>query len=667
MSSEPLKSKNAQQGFHRIFGHGRTIKRDSIHGDSSQRPAGDPQLNLKRPRPVDRPVERSPAAPGDCVDGSSPTLFDILSHKPRQPENLEKSQSSDRLTSVTAHSLGPVLDSVCRRMAWFQSRHRENKSLDRSRVIQEQSHYRPSDYPGSADLLVNQDTQIRMQIENANKNIADLDEKIAAALQPLLQHISEACAKTSNPSRASEERAASEARMTAISFTLKKEAQDSIKKEAANVQQKIQELAESQMAKLKEAIAQEYERKLEKKLDNKLHSLRVILTKEAEERATSLRKTLAHDSEKRVAEMKEAITQGHKKEIEELKKALSDSNQKNATLGRQMASLEAKLDKTAFEQRRLLNSVVDETQLSQQLQQLSVSKDAQFSKLTLRLNSLPNHAPRIEQLEQRMREHSKLIGEKAQHQDAADLRLESLESVTSKALAEGREIKERVQKLGSNPTAASPLNATQILEVIRPELDKNDEKNQIRIKRLQDRLTPFLEGERTLREALESQIEDISGQVSELQTESSTTKTELSGFTEDLHKQRQLFVHDLESLENRVNDRLNLTINEFRSDSEGSKPKFELSRDDYDGICLQLQALNNWQTHFNTKGLYREIVTYISATLPDLKMETLRQLIVRMERMETHLATCEHDASRKRRKLPGNNGVMANGHQTGSG
>ncbi|PTB67516.1 hypothetical protein BBK36DRAFT_1140165 [Trichoderma citrinoviride] len=653
MSSDPLKSRNPQQGFNRMFGQGR--KRDSNHGDSSQRQAGDAPSNPKRTRPVDRSDERSSAAQRDRVEGSVPTP--PVPHKPRQPGKPNKSQSSDRLASITAKSLMPVLDSVCERMTWFQARHKHSKSLDRSRVIQEQNHYHPSDYPGSADLLINQDKQLREEIESANQRIAFTDEKIAAALQPLLQHISDTWAKGCNPPRVSEDRAILEDKLAAISVTLKKEAQDSTKQ---YVQTKLQELFEGQIPRLKDALFQENEQKLEQKLDNKLHSLRATLTQEAEERATCLREKLAHDYDKRMAKMKETITQSHKKKVEELERRLSEANQKNATLHEKVTGLEARLDQSASEQRRLLKSLVDETQLSQELQQLSVSKDEKLSKLEARLESLPNHAPRLEQLEEDMREHSKLIEKGVQKQDAASTRLKSLESASFKALAEVKEIKEHVQGLGSSATSATPLTDIRILKLIRPELDKSDEKLKSRIKGIQDGLRAFLEKERASREALESNLEDIRGEISELQGDSSITKTKLSGFAKDCDMQRQLFVNGLNSLEDRLNGRLNLAIGELKSDSRGSKSEFELSRDAYEGICLQLQALNNWQTHFTTKGLYRDIVTFIHNTLPESER-------LRIDRLEARLAAFENSMNHKRRKLPGSNAAMVNGHQPVSG
>ncbi|ETS06593.1 hypothetical protein M419DRAFT_67376 [Trichoderma reesei RUT C-30] len=641
MSPDPLKSRNTQQGFHLKFGGGR--KRDSIHGDSSQRQAGDGPSKPKRNRPVNRADERSSAAQRDRIEKPVPTA--PASHKSRQPGNPIKSQASDRSSSITASILRPVLDSVCERMTWFQARHKHSKILDRSREIQEQSHYNPSDYPGSADLLVDQEQQIREEIENANQRIAFTDETIAAALQPLLQQVSEACAKSCNPSKASEEQAVLEAKLAAVSITLKKEAQDSIEQESAGLQQKLQELVESHMVKLKDAIDLETEQKQEKKLNNKLHSLRKTLTQEAEDRATNLRKTLAHDFEKRVAEMEETIIQRHKKKIDQLEKSLAEANLKNAKLHDSLKSLEARFDQAASEQGRLLKSLVDETQLSQKLQQLSVSKDEKLSKLEARLESLPNHASKLEQLEEDMREHSKFIEKKAEQQDEASTRLEALESTSSKAFEEVKKIKEHVQSLGSSHKSATALTDRQILEVIRPELDKSDEKLKNGIQRIQDGLTPFLSKERASREALESQLEDISGQLSELQSESSTTKTKLSGFAEDSNKNRHLVIEGMKSLENEVNGRLDLVTSELK--------------DAYEGICLQLQALDNWQNHFNTRGLFKEIVAYIQNALP----ESAR---MKIDRLEARLTAFENSFSQKRRKLPGSNAAMVNGHQQDS-
>ncbi|KAK1251104.1 hypothetical protein MKX07_005659 [Trichoderma sp. CBMAI-0711] len=655
MSSDPLKSRNTQQGFHLRFGGGR--KRDSIHGDSSQRQAGDAPLKPKRNRPVDRADERSSAAQRDRIEKPVPTA--PASHKSRQPGNPIKSQVSDRLNSITASILRPVLDSVCERMTWFQARHKHSKILDRSREIQEQSHYNPSDYPGSADLLVGQEQQIREEIENANQRIAFADETIAAALQPLLQQVSEACAKSWNPPKASEEQAVLEAKLAAVSITLKKETQDSIEQESAGLQQKLQELVESHMVKLKDAIVLENEQKQEKKLNNKLHSLRKTLTQEAEDRATNLRKTLAHDFEKRVAEMEETIIQRHKKKIDQLEKGLSEANLKNAKLHDSLKNLEARFDQAASEQGRLLKSLVDETQLSQKLQQLSVSKDEKLSKLEARLESLPNHASKLEQLEEDMREHSQFIEKKAEQQASAITRLEALESISSKAFEEVKKIKEHVQSLGSSHKSATALTDRQILEVIKPELEKSDEKLKKGIQRIQDGLTPFLRQERASREALELQLEDISGQLSELQSESNKTKTKLSGFTEDVYKQLHLVGNGMKSLENEVNGRLNLVTSELKSITRGPKPDFELSRDAYEGICLQLQALNSWQTHFNTRGLFREIVAYIQNALPEAAR-------MKIDRLEARLTAFENSFSQKRRKLPGSNAAVVNGHQQDS-
>jgi chromosome segregation ATPase len=275
------------------------------------------------------------------------------------------------------------------------------------------------------------------------------------------------------------------------------------------------------------------------------------------------------------------------------------------------------------------------------------------------LESLPNHASKLEQLEEDMREHSKFIEKKAEQQDEASTRLEALESTSSKAFEEVKKIKEHVQSLGSSHKSATALTDRQILEVIRPELDKSDEKLKNGIQRIQDGLTPFLSKERASREALESQLEDISGQLSELQSESSTTKTKLSGFAEDSNKNRHLVIEGMKSLENEVNGRLDLVTSELKSITRVPKPDFELSRDAYEGICLQLQALDNWQNHFNTRGLFKEIVAYIQNALP----ESAR---MKIDRLEARLTAFENSFSQKRRKLPGSNAAMVNGHQQDS-
>ncbi|KAL6809045.1 hypothetical protein GGI42DRAFT_317043 [Trichoderma sp. SZMC 28013] len=308
----------SQHGFHNTFGQGRSIKRDSIQGDG-QRASGDGTApNLKRIRTVDRPDERSPVDQRDHVEGSSPTT--LVSHRQRHPEN-PKQHSSSQLSKAPASpvsgvSVKPVLDLVFERFAWGKIKTDASRSHKQAIQSQEHNHYRPSDYPSSSELLATQQRQSFDEMKKADRYMGDFDDRIASAMQPLLRHISEACGKSSDGANASEERAASEAKINNIQTTMKKEMEESFKKEVAESQQFIKELVGSQMTKLKEALAQENEQKL--------HSLQKTLAQEGEDRATSLRKTLIQENEKRVAEMKESINREHKAKIAALENALAN-------------------------------------------------------------------------------------------------------------------------------------------------------------------------------------------------------------------------------------------------------------------------------------------------------------------------------------------------------
>ncbi|KAL6832444.1 hypothetical protein V8C40DRAFT_136895 [Trichoderma camerunense] len=307
----------SQQGFHNTFGQGRSIKRDSIQGDG-QRASGDTAPNAKRIRTVDRPDERSPVDQRDHLEGSSPTT--LVSHRQRHPDTPKQHPSSQLSKPLTNHVSGisfkPVLDLIFDRFFWCKLKSEAKKSHNRATQSQAHSHYHPSDYGSSPEFMAAQQKQNLDDMKRADKHVGELDEQIASAMQPLIRHISEACGKSSDESKASEEREASEAKINTIQTTMKKEMEESFKKEVAESQQFIKELVGSQMAKLKEALAQENEQKL--------HSLQKTLAQEGEDRATSLRKTLIQENEKRIAEMKESINRDHKAKIAALENALAD-------------------------------------------------------------------------------------------------------------------------------------------------------------------------------------------------------------------------------------------------------------------------------------------------------------------------------------------------------
>ncbi|QYT01374.1 hypothetical protein H0G86_008416 [Trichoderma simmonsii] len=206
---------------------------------------------------------------------------------------------------------------------------------------QAHSHYHPSDYGSSQEFMAAQQKLNLENMKRADKHVGELDEQIASAMQPLIRHISEAWGKSSDGLNASEEREASEAKINTIQTTMKKEMEESFKKEVAESQQFIKELVGSQMAKLKEALAQENEQKL--------HSLQKTLAQEGEDRATSLRKTLIQENEKRIAEMKESINREHKAKIAALENALADEAKNKDRI----AALEQSLSNEAKNKERI--------------------------------------------------------------------------------------------------------------------------------------------------------------------------------------------------------------------------------------------------------------------------------------------------------------------------
>lgn len=738
-------------------------------------------------------------------------------------------------------SFRPVLDLIFDRFFWCKLKSEAKKSHNRAIQSQAQSHYHPSDYGSSPEFIAAQQKQNLDDMKRADKHVGELDEQIASAMQPLIRHISEAWGKSSDVSNALEEKEASEAKINNIQATMKKEMEESFKKEVTESQQFIKELVGSQMAKLKEALAQENEQKL--------HSLQKTLAQEGEDRATSLRKTLVQENEKRIAEMKESINREHKAKIAalenaladeaknkdriaalekslsnearnkeritalemslsaevgnkdriaaleksllneaknkeritalekslseevgnknriaalektlseevrnkeriaalekslseavrnkeriaelekslsgevrnkdriaelekslseqvrnkdriadlekslseqanykmktaELEKTLSEQREKNSGLQKRVAIAEARLDRAEADQQLLIKSLVDpkqltvikdqvsrldvslrqavsaqrllsessinKAQLSQQLQQLSLSQDDKFSKHETRVN---DHSTIIKRLEEQLCDHSKLITENKQQKDAATTRLSSLESTISNFSAEWEEMKKRVEKLSSVRSASVPDN--KILEVIKPELDKLDKYIRENIAKIQSKLQPFLVQESLKRETLEEQFGNITRQVSEIEKEHAIIKAGGLELREQVNNQNRLNILEGSRLEEKLNSRMSLLLDKFRSQMEG--------------VYMQVQSLNAWQTNFNTAGLYGNIISHINKTIPE-GPGTAPQIMVLKQQLngiEARLAAWEN-ASNKRRKLPGGNVKVVNGRQ----
>ncbi|OPB42420.1 hypothetical protein A0O28_0035370 [Trichoderma guizhouense] len=833
----------SQQGFHNTFGQGRSIKRDSIQGDG-QRSSGDTAPNAKRIRTVDRPDERSPVDQRDHLEGSSPTT--LVSHRQRHPDTPKQHPSSQLSKPLTNHVSGisfrPVLDLIFDRFFWCKLKSEAKKSHNRAIQGQAHSHYHPSDYGSSPEFIAAQQKQNLDDMKRADKHVGEIDEQIASAMQPLIRHISEAWGKSSDGANAEEERVASETKINTIQTTMKKEMEESFKKEVAESQQFIKELVGSQMTKLKEALAQENKQNL--------HSLQKTLAQEGEDRATSLRKTLIQENEKRIAEMKESINREHKAKIAalenaladetknkdriaalekslsnearnkeritalekslseevgnknriaalesslsneaknkdriaalekslseevgnknriaalekslsgevrnkeriaalekslseavrnkdriaelekslsgevrsykdriaelekslseqvrnkdritdlekslseqanykqktaELEKTLSEQREKNSGLQKRVAIAEARLDRAEADQQLLIKSLVDpkqltvvkdqvsrldvslrqavsaqrllsessinKAQLAQQLQQLSLSQDDKFSKHEARVD---DQSTIIKRLEEQLCDHSKLITENKQQKDAATTRLSSLESSISNFSAEWEEMKKRVEKLSSVRSASVPDN--KILEVIKPELEKLDKFIRGNIEGISSRLQPFIVQETLKRETLEDQFGNITRQVSEIEKEHAIIKAGGLELREQVNNQNRLNILEGSRLEEKLNSRMSLFLDKFRSQMEG--------------VYMQVQSLNAWQTNFNTAGLYGNIISHINKTIPE-GPGTAPQIVALKQQLngiEARLAAWEN-ASNKRRKLPGGNVKVVNGRQ----
>lgn len=722
-------------------------------------------------------------------------------------------------------SFRPVLDLIFDRFFWCKLKSEAKKSHNRAIQGQAHSHYHPSDFGSSPEFIAAQQKQNLDDMKRADKHVGEIDEQIASAMQPLIRHISEAWGKSSDVSNALEEKEASEAKLNNIQATMKKEMEESFKKEVTESQQFIKELVGSQMAKLKEALAQENEQKL--------HSLQKTLAQEGEDRATSLRKTLIQENEKRIAEMKESISREHKakiavlenalaneaknkdriaaleqslsnevknkdrisalekslsnearnkeritalekslseevgnknriaalekslsgevrnkeriaalekslseavrnkdriaelekslsgevrsykdkivelekslseqvrnkdriadlekslseqddykKKTAELEKTLSEQREKNSGLQKRVAIAEARLDRAEADQQLLIKSLVDpkqltvikdqvsrldvslrqavsaqrllsessinKAQLSQQLQQLSLSQDDKFSKHEARVN---DHSTIIKRLEEQLCDHSKLITENKQQKDTVTTRLGSLESSISNFSVEWEEMKKRVEKLSSIRSASVPDN--KILEVIKPEVEKLDKYIRENITKMQNKLHPFLVQESLARETLEEQFGNISRQVSEIEKEHAIIKAGGLELREQVNNQNRLNILEGSRLEEKLNSRMSLLLDKFRSQMEG--------------VYMQVQSLNAWQTNFNTAGLYGNIISHINKTIPE-GPGTAPQIMVLKQQLngiEARLAAWEN-ASNKRRKLPGGNVKVVNGRQ----
>ncbi|EHK49011.1 hypothetical protein TRIATDRAFT_315374 [Trichoderma atroviride IMI 206040] len=280
-----------------------------------------------------------------------------------------------------------------------------------------------------------------------------------------------------------------------------------------------------------------------------------------------------------------------------------------------------------------------------------------LKKLEARMDSLASDTPKINDFIKEWRVHLELIEKGAQ---LFNTRLVSLESVASTLSAkELDDIRTEMAKMDQrirnfNPKHESlPLSADSIRHAIWLEVEKEMENKanatKAALAHVQSGLHKFLKTEREEREALEAQCAEVTRQLLEAQQEAAATKSELWELKKRMNdptlKQDKL----LDCFEEKLNSRIGAVVFEFRNA--------------LDGICLHIQGLGAWQNNFSTKGLYKDILNYINATMPDGTVVQLRRLKQRMEVAETRIAACENGTSNKRRKLPSGGSKMVSGDQ----
>lgn len=152
------------------------------------------------------------------------------------------------------------------------------------------------------------------------------------------------------------------------------------------------------------------------------------------------------------------------------------------------------------------------------------------------------------------------------------------------------------------------------------------------------------------REALEAQCVEVARQLLEAQQEAAAAKRELSELKKRANDPSQKQDNILDCIETKMNSHIRAVVLDFHGR--------------LDGIYLHLQGLGAWQNNFSTKGLYRDILNHINATMPQGIAMQLKKLKQHMDAAETRIAACENGISNKRRKLPSGGSKMVSSDQT---
>lgn len=423
--------------------------------------------------------------------------------------------------------------------------------------------------------------------------------------------------------------------------------------EQTHLDQRLQRLSSSQEDKFGEIRSY-----VDQKTDNTFYVQRLkrvdLLSDSHKEKLGQLedRMNQAEDDARRIENLEVQIC-NLSRLINKKAQQLSDSQEEK--LGELEASLN-RLKDDNFATHELLESQSDKLSKLDDLKVTTPSIE-DLRKLEAHMDSLADDTPRIKDLIKEGRIHLALIEKGAQ---LFNTRLASLESVASTISAKELDsIRTEMAKMDQrirnfNPKHESlPLSADSIRQAIWPEVEKEMENKanatKVTLANVQSGLHKFLKTEREEREALEAQCAEVTRQLLEAQQEAAATKSELSELKKRVNdptpKQDKL----LDCFEEKLNSHIGAVVLEFHGA--------------FEGIYLHLQGLGAWQNNFSTKGLYRDILNHINATMPDGIVVQLRNLKQRMEVAETRIAACENGTSNKRRKLPSGGSKMVSSDQ----
>jgi hypothetical protein len=488
--------------------------------------------------------------------------------------------------------------------------------------------------------------------QDYEKRIADIKHSVARESRDQIADLQTDLAKES------EKNTALEKKITYLKIELDKAASGQRQKlqslvEQTHLDQRLQLLSSSQEDKFSEIRSY-----VDQKMDNTLYVQRLqrvdLLSDSHKEKLGKLEDRLdqAEDDARRIENLEVQMC-NLSRLINKKAQQVSDSQEEK------LDELEASLNRLKDD-----NLVVNRL-LESQNDKLSKLDDfkattpgiADLRNLEARMDSLATDTPRIKDFINEGRIHLELIEKGAQ---LFNTRLLSLESVASTLSAKELDsIRTEMAKMDQrirnfNPKHESlPPSADSIRQAIWLEVEKEMENKanatKVTLANVQSGLHKFLKTEREEREALEAQCAEVTRQLSEAQQGAAATKRELSELKKIVNEPTPKQDNVLDCIEEKMNNHIGAVVIDFHGRLEG--------------IYLHLQGLGQWQNNFSTKGLYRDILNHINATMPDGVVVQLRNLKQRVDVAETRIAACENGISNKRRKLPSGGSKTVSGNQ----